>query len=91
MSIFKEMHETHSFSSFEEFNDLQRMLASAISRGFVEQVSVMKPSQFAPDMAWYREKETGEIYSLTPPDPPARGWWDRVDIEELKEPGESIQ
>jgi len=33
---------------------------------------------------WYRDKETGEIYSLVPPDFPDRGWWDRVDIEDLK-------
>jgi hypothetical protein len=91
MSIFKEMHETHSFSSYEEFDELRRMLASAISRGFVEEVSVMKPSQFSPNMVWYRDKETGEIYSLTPPNPPARGWWERVDIGELKEPGQFVQ
>jgi hypothetical protein len=42
MSIFKQMHELHGFSSWDEFEGLQRMLASAISRGYVEQVSVMK-------------------------------------------------
>jgi len=91
MSIFKQMHETRSFSSDREFEDLRSMLESAISRGFVEEVPVMKPSRFTPNMVWYRDKQTGEIYSLTPPNPPSRGWWDRVDIEELKEPGESIQ
>jgi hypothetical protein len=72
MSIFKEMHETHSFNSYEEFVALQRMLSSAIARGFVKQVPVMIPSEFSPNITWYQDIETQEVYSLTPPNPPAR-------------------
>jgi hypothetical protein len=87
------MHGKRSFDSQREYAELQRMLAEAISRGYVEQVPVMKPSRLSPLETWYRDRKTGEIYRLYPPDPdsPDRGWWDRVDIEELKEPGPYIQ
>ena len=93
MSIFRDMHGKRIFDSQKEYAELQRMLAEAISRGYVEQVPVMKPSQFSPLQKWYRDKESGEIYRLDPPDPesPDRGWWDRVEIEKLQEPGRSIQ
>jgi hypothetical protein len=90
MGIFKEMHETRHFNSDWEYRELRRMLSQAISRGYVEQVPVMKPSRFSPKLEWYRDKETGEIYSLNPPEEKIRGWWDRVEIQDLMEPGESV-
>lgn len=44
------------------------MLSEALARGYVEQVPVMKPHPYAPRRTWYRDKETGQIYSLDPPD-----------------------
>jgi hypothetical protein len=85
MSIFKEMHETHSFNFYEEFDALQRMLASAIARGYVKQVPVMIPCEFSPNMTWYQDIDTQEVYSLTPPNPPAREWWKQVDVRELEQ------
>jgi hypothetical protein len=90
MSIFKEIHEKFGFDSDHEFKEFRRMLSEAISRGFVEQVAVMKPSRFNPLEKWYREKETGEIYSLLEPDGD-RGWWAKVDPERVIEPGETVQ
>jgi hypothetical protein len=40
---------------------------------------------------WYRYKETGEIYSLWPPEPPFTASWGKVEIEELKKSGGTIQ
>lgn len=91
MTVFKKMHEKHGFDSYREFDELTRMLSEAISRGYVEQVPVMKPSRFSPTEAWYRDKETGDIYSLDPPEFPARGSWRLIDPEDLKEPGQLIQ
>ena len=34
---------------------------------------------------WYTDKETGEIYSLIPPDFPARGIWEKINIDDLKQ------
>jgi hypothetical protein len=50
----------------------------------------MKPHRYAPKRSWYREKETGVIYSLDPPDE-RPGWWDEVDLKDLIDPGEKIQ
>lgn len=90
MTIFKEMHEAREISSQGDYHELLRMLSEAIARGHVEQVPVMKPHPYAPRQAWYREKATGVIYSLYPPDERA-GWWAEIDPSDLIAPGEMVQ
>jgi hypothetical protein len=53
------MHETRVVSPGFDYGELRRMLSEAISRGYVEQIPVMKPHRFAPAREWYRDKETG--------------------------------
>jgi hypothetical protein len=65
MGIFKEMHDLRGVW---DYRHLRRKLSEAISRGYVEQVPVMKPNRFLPNQEWYRDKETGRIYSLVSPD-----------------------
>jgi hypothetical protein len=50
-----------------------------------------KPRRFSLKKEWFRDKETGEIYYLIGPDGKSRGGWDRVDPQDLVEPGERIQ
>jgi hypothetical protein len=90
VTIFKEMHEAREISSRRDYQELLRMLSEAIARGYVEQVPVMKPHPYAPRRNWYREKETGVIYSLDPPDERG-GWWAEVDLTDLIAPGETVQ
>jgi hypothetical protein len=89
VGIFKDMHEAREIGSQRDFKELQRMLSEAISRGYVEQVPVLKPNRFSPRKTWYRDKETGQIYSLDPPDERG-GWWAEVDLKDLVEPGEKV-
>jgi len=91
MGIFREMYEKRVFDSAWEYRELRRMLSEAISRGHVEQVPVMKPHRYSPRREWYRDKETGEIYSLDAPEKKSRGWWDKVDKQDLVGPGETVQ
>lgn len=91
MGIFREMHEQRIFESDRDYHELCRMLSEAISRGYVEQVPVRKPSRFSPNREWYPDKETGEIYSIDAPEEKIRGWWDKVDSSDLVEPGECMQ
>lgn len=49
MGIFKEMHEARTIASPRDSLELQRMLAEAISGGYVEQVPVMNPNRYAPN------------------------------------------
>jgi hypothetical protein len=91
MGIFREMYEQRSFALDWEYWDLRRKLSEAISRGYVERIPVMKPNRFLPKQEWYRDKETGEIYSLNAPEEKIRGSWRKVDMEDLIEPGETVQ
>jgi len=91
MGIFKEMYEQRIFNSDWEYTDLRRKLPEAISRGYVEQIPVMKPHRFAPKREWCRDRATGEIYSLDAPEEKRRGWWEKIEPQDLVEPSERIQ
>jgi hypothetical protein len=91
MGIFREMYEQRVFTSDWEYTELRPNLSEAISRGYVEQIPVMKPHRWAPKREWYRDKRAGEIYSLDAPEEKSRGWWDKVDPQDLIEPGALLQ
>jgi len=91
MSIFEEMHPFRHFNSWREFHELKRMLEEAISRGHVEIIPAINRWQLPVDEQWFREKETDVIYSLITPEPPARGGWQRIDIEDLETGNEPPQ
>jgi hypothetical protein len=63
MSVFEEMYAQRVFTSDWEYTELRRKLSEAISRGYVEQIPVMKPHRWAPRREWYRDKETGDLLS----------------------------
>ena len=67
------------------------MLGEAIDRGYVEEVAAMDKHPMRSVENWYREKETGDIYRLVPPDFPARGAWEKVDIEDLRRSEHPVQ
>ena len=90
MGIFKEIHELRVVGSPAASRELQRKLRVAISRGWVEQIPVMKPHPMSPNETWYRDKETGQIYSLHPFDE-RPGSWMEVDLNDLVEPGPKLQ
>ena len=91
MGIFKDMHELRHFESDRQHRELRRMLSEAIERGYVEQIPVGKRHPFCFDVEWYRDKETGEIYSLMAPDERIRGHWEKVDLEDLSPPNDRVQ
>jgi plasmid stabilization system protein ParE len=71
MGMFKEMYEQRVFPSDWEYKELRRKLSEAISRGYVEQVPVIKkPTRFSLNREWYQDKETGEIYCYVAGDKP---------------------
>ena len=88
MTIFREIQEWREVGSKAAFLGLKHRLSEAIARGWVEQIALMRPSKFSRNEEWYRDTETGEIYHLVPPD--ERGWWERVDPEELMGPEEKV-
>jgi hypothetical protein len=89
MGVFKEICETREVGGKPAYLGVKRRLEEAISRGWVEQVSVMKQNPWSPNEEWFRDKETGEIYRLVPPGDRG-GWWDKVDASDLVSPNEKV-
>jgi hypothetical protein len=91
MNVFREMFDNDKFESLREFTELQRMLRQAIERGYVEEVPVTLKREVSQVEHWYRDKETGDIYSLTPPESAARGCWGPVNLDEYQVSSNEIQ
>lgn len=83
MSIFQEMYEPRTFFSPSDYQEVVRMLSQAIERGWVEEIPVAIRRPVPWDEKWFREKETGEVYLLEAPNPPATGTWRPVEPDEL--------
>jgi hypothetical protein len=81
VSILNEMHRRDGFDSARQFSELRRMLAEAMARGLVQEVPVTIIRKVPYVENWYRDNETGEIYALSPFNPPARGAWHRIDVD----------
>jgi hypothetical protein len=84
MNVFREMFDNDKFESLRDFTELQRMLRQAIERGYVEEVPVTLRREVSQVEHWYRDKETGDIYSLIPPESAARGFWGPVNLDEYQ-------
>lgn len=81
MGILKEIFSTRQFSSDAEYGELQHTLSEAIADGSVERVPVRKRNRYFPGEQWFRDKESGEIYSLIQPAERIRGRWAKVDLD----------
>jgi hypothetical protein len=77
MGLFKEIHEMKVVNPGLDHSELVRRLSEAISGGYVEQIPVTEPHPREATRSWYRDKKTGQIYSLDPPDQ-LPGWWAEV-------------
>lgn len=92
MSIFEEMFPYRNFESIRDVNELQRMLDEAISRGCVEELTPLAHGKLLElPSKWYRDKESGEIYSLTLPWERGLGHWERIDVEDFIDLDRAIQ
>jgi len=81
MGVLKEICGTRQFASDAEYGELQHTLSEAIADGSVERVPVRKRNRYFPGEQWFRDKETGEIYSLIRPAERMRGRWAKVDLD----------
>jgi hypothetical protein len=91
MGIFKEMYDGRHFESSRDYEELRRMLSEAISNGFIEQIPTTKPILSSSGEQWFRDKGTGEIYSLVPPGERSSGWWMRLDPEDFQTVTSTLQ
>jgi hypothetical protein len=92
MSIFHDMRPDRRFHSWHQFDEVNRMLREAIERGHVEAITPLQmPNKLPSEEWWFRDKETGEIYRLVSPNPPAQGAWEPVDLDDYLPPNSSVQ
>lgn len=91
MNIFQEMFDRTKFESLREFTELQRMLSQATERGYVEEVPVAVKREVSQVERWYKDKETGDVYSLIPPEAAARGYWGPIPLDEYQISKEGMQ
>lgn len=86
MGIFQQMHEGRHCESEREYRELLRMLNEAITRGYIEDLRPFKSGGIAATEKWFRDKETGEIYSLGgDPIETRGGWWAKIDPDDFLE------
>jgi len=81
MGILNKIYTNSQFASDSEFSDLWQTLSQAMAEGQIEKVPVIKRRRYFPAEQWFRDKETGEIYSLITPQERIRGRWGKVDRE----------
>jgi hypothetical protein len=81
MGILKDIYGGGQFSSDIEYGELRQTLSEAIANGQVENVPVRKRNRYFPAEQWFRDKQTGEIYSLIQPAERIRGRWAKVDLD----------
>lgn len=81
MGVFNKLWPTGQFPSDAEYSELTESLAQAMADGQIEKVPVIKRKRYFPTEQWFRDKETGEIYSLIKPQERIRGQWAKVDRE----------
>ena len=85
MTIFKEMHASPSFGGWRDYNELVRMIGEARDRGHISEI---KPSSDVPHghfERWFLEHESGIVFRLLEPDPPAAGEWSEVEFPRRRE------
>jgi hypothetical protein len=81
MAVFNKLWPTGQFPSDAEFSELWETLSQAMAEGHIEKVPVIKRHRYFPTEQWFRDKETGEIYSLIKPQERIRGRWAKVERE----------
>jgi hypothetical protein len=72
--------EIHAFISLSEFQRFMKYLEDQVDAGIVEEI---EPD---PDYGrgeiyggrWFRDRKTGEVWRLVPPDIPFKGLWEPV-------------
>ena len=84
MYIFLSRKDGETFSSIYEYEGLLRALKNAEDNDLIEEVPVSARREVPQVEHWYREKGTGAVYSLLPPEFPAKGYWGPVPLGDFQ-------
>ncbi|RTL25776.1 MAG: hypothetical protein EKK47_22645 [Burkholderiales bacterium] len=72
--------EIHGFSSLGEFNRFVEFIEEQVRKNEAAEVSV-EPNYGAGEIfggRWFKDRDSGQVWRLVPPDFPFKGLWERV-------------
>lgn len=81
MNIFEKIHDSKQFRAYHNYERTLRGLDSFIERERIEEVKALDfwdIGSHKENERWFKEKETGIIYRLIPPDYPFCGVWENI-------------
>lgn len=85
------LREIRGFGSEWELAEFRKVLSEAVLRGEIEQIQVFGPNPYRLWEEWYKDKRTGEIYSLFPPEERIKGHWKKMDLGDLIQSNGTVQ
>jgi hypothetical protein len=84
MSIFNSMKQAKTFESIWDYENLLRLIKKAEEDGRIIEIPVSAKREVPQMEHWYQDKDTGSVYSLLPPEFPAKGYWGPVPLGDFQ-------
>ncbi len=69
------------FSSWQDYDHFLIVLQHLMAEGAIREISPSFDMNPVPSERWFVENDSGRVFRLTEPDPPARGWRSEVVFE----------
>ena len=74
--------EIHGFASLGEYARFEKYIAEQVRNGHAEELDA-DPDYGSGEVyrgRWFKDRDTGEVWRLVPPDFPFKGIWEPVEI-----------
>lgn len=81
--VLGELHSKACFDRPEEAEALEQRIDALIASGQVEEMPVAQPEHPLLEEHWYRDVVTGDVYRYCPPEYPARGTWQKIEVGDI--------
>jgi hypothetical protein len=78
------MKQAKTFDSIYDYENLLRSIRKAEEDGLVMEIPVPVKRAVPQTEHWYQDKASGSVYSLLPPEFPAKGYWGPVPLDDFQ-------
>jgi len=83
-SILKRIHRSEEIETSAAYEEVHARLRNLLDRGIIEAINPKKHYSSMSEEIWFRDKRSGVVYRLVPPDFPSVGVW--AEVEEPDQP-----